>query len=369
MKDIFLLKAKNVHGNKYDYSLVDYKNNKTKVKIVCPEHGCFEQTPYHHIKGKIGCKRCADGKKRFNSVIFINNAMKVHGNKYDYSLVEYTGSNNKVKIICEKHGVFEQSPICHVNGKRGCDKCGGTSTSTTEEFILRSIKIHGDKYNYSDVKYISGRKKIKILCREHGEFGQTPESHLAKNGCPICGGNLKLTKKEFVDRSNLIHINKYDYELSDIDNKNSREKVKIDCPKHGVFEQVIFSHLSGHGCPHCKISKGEMKISNILKELNIKHVTQKAFDGCRYKRKLKFDFYLPEHNLCVEYDGGQHFKTVKRWSHDDKKLEDLKIRDEIKNQFCHNNNINLLRIKYNENIEEILKNNINTCQVHHFLSV
>jgi hypothetical protein len=300
LKDKFLLKAEESHGTKYDYSLVDYKNNKTKIKIICPEHGVFEQTPGHHVNNNNGCKKCSDERKRFDNLIFINNAIKIHGDKYDYSLVNYIGSNNKVKIICPEHGLFEQTPVCHTNGKRGCDKCGGTSTSTTDEFILKARKIHGDKYDYSNTKYISGRKKVKIICNVHGEFEQSPDSHLMNKGCSRCAMNFKLTTDDFIKRSN---NNIYNYDLSIVGNKNNREKIKICCPHHGIFEQVIHSHLNGHGCPLCKSSKGENKISN-------------------------------------------------------QKLRELIFRDEIKNQFCKINNINLLRINFNENIEEKLKNNI-----------
>jgi hypothetical protein len=115
----FIQKSIEKHGNKYDYSLVNYINNRTKVRIICPLHGEFEQNPYDHSTG-IGCLKCS-GKFKFTNEIFIKKSIEKHGNKYDYSLVEYINSVKKVKILCPIHGEFNQSPNCHMGGK-GCKK-------------------------------------------------------------------------------------------------------------------------------------------------------------------------------------------------------------------------------------------------------
>ena len=147
----FIEKSKLVHGNKYDYSLAEYKNNKTKIKIICPEHGVFEQPPTNHMKG-FGCKKCGSANtglnKRANIKDFIDNANLIHENKYDYSLVEYTSAMNKVKIVCPEHGVFEQKPNAHVSQKQGCPICyqkqmldnGGTWTAESWNRIGKSSK-------------------------------------------------------------------------------------------------------------------------------------------------------------------------------------------------------------------------------------
>lgn len=150
----FVKKAKAVHGDKYDYSLVDYKNNQAKVKIICPLHGIFEQYPENHIRKKSGCPECSRKIKReaSNKEEFIKKAKEIHGDRYDYSLVEYKNSRIKVKIICPIHGIFEQAPGNHLLGA-GCPDCSGRKRSTTEEFIQRAKAVHGDKYDYSLADY------------------------------------------------------------------------------------------------------------------------------------------------------------------------------------------------------------------------
>ena len=190
----FVEKASKVHGDKYDYSLVEYKNALTKVKIFCSEHGIFEQKPGNHLFGQ-GCSKCSNNIKP-NIKEFIKKAKKIHGNKYDYSLVEYQNNHTKIKIICLKHGIFEQTPKKHITRKQGCSKCVGLRRLSTEEFIKKAMEIHGNKYDYSKVEYKNSKIKIKILCPKHGEFLQTPNDHFSGYGCPVCNyskGEIKLS--------------------------------------------------------------------------------------------------------------------------------------------------------------------------------
>jgi len=180
----FIEKAKTIHGDTYDYSLVEYKNNYTKVKIICPIHDIFEQRPNSHLNGN-GCPECS-GTKKLNTEEFIEKAKAIHGDKYDYSLVEYKNNSTKVKIICPEHGVFEQIPSSHLKGS-GCSKCSGTKKLTTEQFIEKAKAIHSDKYDYSLVKYKNNYTKVKIICPVHGTFKQRSGNHLYGQGCPECG--------------------------------------------------------------------------------------------------------------------------------------------------------------------------------------
>ena len=173
----FIIDAKNVHGDKYDYSLVNYINNKTKVKIICGEHGVFKQRLDVHINRNDGCPKCV-GKNKTNN-IFILESNKVHNGRYDYSLVEYKNSQTKVKIICEEHGVFKQTPNSHISGQ-GCSSCFGNTRKTTTQFILESNITHNNKYDYSLVDYINSSSKVKIICPQHGVFEQSPPSHTKK---------------------------------------------------------------------------------------------------------------------------------------------------------------------------------------------
>jgi len=207
-------------------------------------------------------------------------------------------------------------------------------------------------------------KKIKIICPMHGVFKQLPSNHISGAGCLKCKeDNEKLKINEITVRSKAIHGNIYDYSL--VDYKNSKDKVNIICRTHGVFKQSIECHLRGQGCPKCKSSHGERKIRMVLEKLGIFFEEQKFFKDCinlKTKRKLPFDFFIKTHNICIEFDGIQHYKS-KSFGEKDKKRKQknfLKIQenDKIKNLYCKKNSINLLRIKYCEidNVENILIN-------------
>ena len=173
-----------IHNNAYDYSLVEYDNNKIKVRIICFKHGEFWQSPSKHLKGQ-GCPICAIDKITDNTNIFINKSKLIHGEKYDYSLINYKNSKINIRIICFEHGEFWQTPSNHLSG-HGCPKCGGRYKLTTLKFIEKSIKIHDNKYNYSEVLYINNKTKVKIKCPKHGTFTQRPDAHLRGQGCPKC---------------------------------------------------------------------------------------------------------------------------------------------------------------------------------------
>ena len=214
----FIEDAKKIHGDKYDYSKVEYINNHTKVLIICPKHGEFPQTPNDHLDG-CGCKDCWEERRgdavRKTTEQFIEDAKKVHCDKYDYSLVEYKNSNTPVKIIhkeCER--VFKQKPSNHLDGC-GCIYCYGTPKKTTEQFIEDARKVHGDKYDYSLVEYVNNKTEVKIICPIHGVKIQTPLQHLTTCGCPDCAPNKKLTFEEFVDKARKVHGDKYDYSKED----------------------------------------------------------------------------------------------------------------------------------------------------------
>ena len=182
------IRFKEIHGEKYDYSLVEYVNTYTKVNIFCKEHGYFYITPKKHLIGQ-GCKQCgrkmANLKTSLTKELFIEKAMKVHGEKYDYSLVNFVNTQTKVKIICHSHGVWEQKPNGHLSG-RGCRSCSGSKKLTTIEFIDKSKSIHDNKYDYSLVDYKGGRVKVKIICPIHSVFLQEAGSHMVGIGCANC---------------------------------------------------------------------------------------------------------------------------------------------------------------------------------------
>jgi hypothetical protein len=227
-------------------------------------------------------------RKRFTTLEFIDKSKDIHGNKYDYSKVEYINQRKKVTIICPEHGEFEQLPCNHYNNGCGCPKCRAVdlhdrTKTSVDDFIKKSIEAHGDRYDYSKVEYHNNKKDVCIICSDHGEFWQTPTNH----------------------------------------------------------------YIGKKGCPSCVSSKGENEIRKILTENNISFVEQRRFDDCKCQQTLPFDFYLPESNTCIEYDGIQHFEPIEFWGGMKTFLE-TQMRDKIKTDFCKENNIELIRIRYDD---------------------
>lgn len=245
----FVRQAKDKHGDKFDYSLVDYVSANIKVKVICEKGHITNVLPGNHMKAK-GCSTCS-GLNKTNKDI-IDNLIKKHGNKYDYSYVNYKGYQGVIKIICPIHNVFEQRHDHHLSGS-GCPKCSNIKSGeyarlNTGDFIKKSKELHNDKYDYSLVEYKNAKTKVKIKCNTHGVFLQTPNSHLVGSGCPKCAGRNKDTN-EFIRQSKIIHNNIYDYSLTKY--TGNKNYVKIICPSHGVFDQISGNHLFGQGCCFC----------------------------------------------------------------------------------------------------------------------
>ena len=245
--ETFIEKAIAIHGDRYDYSSVNYVNSISKVTIICPDHGPFSQTPGSHL-ANAGCPDCG-GRKPLTTETFIEKAKAVHGDRYDYSSVNYVDAHTRVTIICPDHGPFSQVPDAHLNKAAGCPDCAGNKPLTTETFIKRAIAVHGDRYDYSSVNYVSNNTKVTIICPTHGAFEQRPADHaLAKHGCPDCAGK-NTTTESFIEKARAIHGDRYDY--LQVNYVNNNTKVTIICRDHGPFQQTPSNHLSKQGCPDC----------------------------------------------------------------------------------------------------------------------
>ena len=306
-------KAREVHGDKYDYSRAIYTKLVEPIEIICPKHGSFFQTPHEHLRGQ-GCPKCGiesrSAKKKYTTESFIQKAKKKHGTKYDYSKVKYIDSYTKVCIICPEHGEFWQTPYSHLAGK-GCPICGDkiqgkSQRLSQDEFLARSKKLHGDKYDYSKAVYELSNKPVCIICPDHGEFWQTPHQHLIGRGCPKCAvldRSKKKTKttERFIKEAKNIHGNLYSYDKTVY--KDCFTPVTITCKKHGDFEQLPAYHLSGNGCQKCgyTTSFGEDEIYNFIKELlpdeNVVKKDKSVLNG------YELDVYVPSKKIAIEFDG------------------------------------------------------------------
>lgn len=249
-KEDVLARCKQIYEDKYDYSKINYKNYDTKIVVICPKHGEFEIRPDHFFNG-CGCPKC------------------------------------------------------------GHEKGGEKISLTKDEFVDSAKKTHGNKYDYSKVEYINAKTKICIICPEHGEFWQTPDAHMRGANCPKCNivRNYKYSIKEFVEKSKKIHGDKYDYSKAEY--VNYKTPLCIICPEHGEFWQKPRDHFKGCGCPSCDESKLEREVKLFLDKNNIKYEREKRFEWLRYKYPLVIDFYLPEYNIAIECQGEQHFKDRK----------------------------------------------------------
>ena len=329
----FIEKARKKYGDKYDYSKVEYKGYNVKVCIICPIHGEFWITPDVFLH-KNGCPKCGLEKMRKSltktTEQFIEEAKKIHGDKYDYSKVNYIDGHTKVCIICPKHGEFWQDACKHVSNKKsGCPKCAiERQRLTTEEFIKRAREVHGNKYNYSKTEYVNQTTKVCIICPKHGEFWQAPNGHLEGKGCKHCGHNTKLTTEEFIKRAKEVHGDKYDY--SKVIYNGMEKSVCIICPKHGEFWQTPRHHILGFkcGCSKCCVSKLEQFVMDTLNNKKIEFIYECGKKDLSWLGRQRLDIYIPQMKLCVECQGIQHFKPE---SFGGKKDKDENLKNNIKN--------------------------------------
>ncbi len=257
----FIQRAREVHGDRYDYSKVEYVAAIRDVTIICPVHGEFKQRPTNHYIGH-GCHDCG-GNKRLTLDRFIERAKKKHKDRYDYSKVKFKNVESKIEIICPVHGPFLQRLMTHLKGL-GCDRCGRAATAkklshSLKRFLEDAHRAHGDQYDYSQVSYVNALTKVKIICRRHGPFEQKPANHIRDIGCSKCGDESAAairtrTTEEFVHEAKAVHGDQYDY--SKVKYRSSHEKVEIVCSTHGSFWQSPVNHVRGNkaGCPGCAVS-------------------------------------------------------------------------------------------------------------------
>lgn len=285
----FIERARKKHGDFFDYSKVDYKTRNDPVCIICPKHGEFWQTPGNHLLAR-GCLEC---KKE--------------------------SAHNKYSL-----------------GK--------------DNFIKKARKIHGDKYDYSKVDYYNNHSKITIICPEHGEFVQTANEHLVGRGCPICGKEKSKKKKhtteQFIAKAKKVHGDRYDYSKTQY--KGYYEKVCITCPKHGDFWQTPARHLGGNRCPNCQSSRGEEKIVLFCQEHDIDYQCQFAVDikDVDKTHRLLYDFYIPKYNLLIEYQGEPHYRFIKHFHKTQEKFKYRQHMDFLKFQYALENGYNFIPIPY-----------------------
>ena len=232
--------------------------------------------------------------RKLTRIEVIDRANEVHGYKYIYDKMEYVDSKTKVCITCPEHGDFWQAPHDHLKGC-GCPECSGKKKMTLAEFVKKAKDIHGDKYLYDKVEYVNNSTKVCITCPEHGDFWQTPHSHLEGRGCPECSDKKKKTVDEFIKQAKEKHRNQYIYDKDKIDYINNSTKVCITCPIHGDFWQAPHDHLSGRGCPECGGTK-KSNMSGFIKRAKETHGDKYMYNNVIYVDcSTKIELICPIH--------------------------------------------------------------------------
>ena len=365
--DNFIKKAKSIHGDKFDYTKSVYKGNRSPIIVTCPIHGDFETTPHGHYYSKVGaCPECAKAnstgpshkyRPKMTTELFIEEARKVHGDKYSYGESDFVNYKTPVKIYCPDHGYFNQTPNSHLSGC-GCPECAkirtiNALTSTTEDFLVKAREVHGDKYIYDKVEYERNNKPVEIICREHGSFFQTPEHHLRGNGCPTCGNNQLKSLEEFIREAELVH-GPGTYVYDSVEYKGSEVPIKVYDPLFGdYFWTKPHLFLKGFGNSARGMTSGERFVYTWLKNNGIDFkrefsIPAKDFMGVDFG--VRIDFIIEDYNdrkIFIEYNGEQHYSIRSQLYANNKEdfIAQLK-RDNYLRDYCKIHNIYLIEIPY-----------------------
>lgn len=283
----FLQRARQIHGNRYDYTRVNYINNSIPVDIICQTHGTYWQTPTNHLAGK-------------------------------------------------------QCPKCMITG--------GWNIDTTETFVIKAVAVHGNQYDYTKVNYIDSITPVQMVCPEHGEFWQVPNRHIQGSGCIFCAIESRAALRtkstnDFIELAIKVHGNRYDYSKTQYTGYDL--PLTIICPVHGDFQQVAGYHTGGNGCPQCNLSSGESAILRALDTAGIPYESQVRFSDCVYIAPLVFDFCvrLNGRMVLIEYNGRQHYQPVERFGGEAALIEQ-KARDQAKHEYAVKNKIPLIIVEY-----------------------
>ena len=364
----FVRRARKVHGDKYDYSKTVYVNSNTEVVITCKKHGDFKMLPYNHVKLGCDCQECS-GTLRWSKELLEKRGREKYGERFDYSMSNVNGKDGVIKIKCNVCGtIFESTPHNHIGGLQGgCPTCRYNYVAESEripfkDFVARSKHVHGDKYSYHEDTYKDIRSKTIITCDKHGDFEQYAIVHVNGSGCPYCanelvGASLMLNTDIFKQRVKEKYGDAFD--LSETIYNGWDKKVTIKCNTCGEsFEQRPNDFLRGFGCPNCNASYGESTIKIFLKKYKINFKQQYTINNedlfCSNK-KLFVDFFLPDHNTIIEFNGDQHYKPIEMWGGKEQ-FEKQQRRDDAVRSYCREHKITLIEIPYKDigNIEDIL---------------
>jgi len=277
---------------------------------------------------------------RLTTEDFIKKSIAIHGEKYIYDNISYTNNHTEVSVVCAKHGQFFIKAFLHLNGK-GCKQC--LADEKTKIFIQKSIEKHGDLYDYGEVIFRGSLEKVKIICNKHGEFWQLPHSHIAAgSGCPAC----HIESQRFSINDVKLEIEKYGGELLSTEYVNNKNRLNIKCKEGHIF-YLTFDKIKNKNiwCRDCgSFYPGEEICRNFLEELFDKPFPRFRSNWLRNDLgfKLEFDGYCEELGTAFEHNGIQHYKCVEYFGED--RFERLKYNDLQKIKICNEKGIILIII-------------------------
>lgn len=348
----FIEKAIQVHWDKYDYSKVEYTTAAGRIIIICKKHWEFTQVANCHLRWQ-WCADCAWVRK-WTRESFIEKARNIHWDRYDYSKVEYINALENVTITCRKHWNFEQTPNSHLSW-HWCVKCTSSRWYDNESFIEKAIQIHWDKYDYSKIEYTWTYNDIQIICPIHWVFVHSASSHLSWQWCPYCSWN-KWHIKEFISKAQMVHWDIYDYSCSTYTWSSS--SIDIVCKKHGKFSQLVINHLQWNWCPKCWYKHGKWESSMVSKLNEWKpwiQIQERVHP--QWLNGMELDIYLPEYNLAIEYNWFK-FHHSSSWQFIQQKPKSYHSKKFL---LCKENWVTLISIfdfLYNEKWDELIKHRI-----------
>lgn len=350
-KETFVKLAKEKYGDAFIYDHLPELITRVAEVIICRKHGEIRVIPRDHLRTKYGCPHCASEGASKSEVAYneemIEKAKKKYGDKFDYNEVDLgTKKEMQVKLRCPEHGQFSMSLRRHLHSKYGCPGCGHDN-SVAKRRKYRSLtdistkvrEIHGDKYEC--LHYDSGTRILKYRCFKHGEIARPLAYLLDGRGCPDCGYEGRtITTEEFLSRAKEVHPEGYSYELSELQTVNHKITISHQCGH--VYKGRVSNHLSGQGCMRCKVSLGEEKIAKFLEFNNVEFIPQYRVSK---DNRYRYDFYLPDLGILIEYDGEQHFRPVDYFG-GVTAFEETKRRDREKNEIAKCLGYKLIRVSY-----------------------
>ena len=318
-----------------DLPIEDYINNSTKINHKCSKGHIYQQASGKHLQGQ-GCPVCK--KKTTEEYV-----QECKDKGLDLPIEDYINTRTKINHKCSKGHIYPQRPHNHLQGQ-GCPLCGGNYSYTPKEYynLCKEKGLDLPVENYK-----GAMTKINHKCSKGHIYPQTPNSHLCGDGCSICGGTKKKTPEQYVQE---CKENGLDLPIEDYINNST--KINHKCKQGHVYSQIPRSHLEGIGCPSCSESKGENCIRSYLDEHCIKYIPQKTFNDLKDKKLLSYDFYLPNYNILIEYQGIQHFESVSFNGKDYTDLDKQKHHDNLKRDYARNNGYKLLRPTYKTDTQE-----------------